>query len=109
MMEVLEPRESAQGSCYGSIPDELKALKRWVCWKLEARRDKNGVDRLDKVPYSPNTNSRASTTNPETWATYDTALAKFERGQYNGIGFVFSDADNYVFLDLDKCISGEGV
>jgi hypothetical protein len=106
-MEVLERPESAQGSNYGSIPDELKKLKRWVCWKLEARRDKNGVDRLDKVPYSPNTNSRASTTNPETWASFEEALATFERGQYNGIGFVFSDADNYVFLDLDKCF-GDG-
>jgi putative DNA primase/helicase len=109
MMEVLEPRESAQGSDYGSIPDELKQLDSWVCWKLESRRDKNGVDRLDKVPYSPNTNSRASTADSETWASYEAALATFERGQYNGIGFVLSDEDDYVFLDLDKCIGDEGV
>lgn len=109
-MEVLEPRELAQGSNYGSIPDELKRLKRWVCWKLEERRDKNGKPRLDKVPYFPNTSCRASTTDSRTWASYEAALATFTRSpEYNGLGFVFSDADDYVFLDLDKCVSDEGV
>src|SRR5258706_5616416 len=109
MMEVLEPRESAHGRDYGSIPDELKQLDSWVVWKLESRRDKNGVDRLDKVPYSPNTNSRASTAESGTWASYEEALATFQHGQYNGLGFVFSDEDDYVFLDLDKCGSDQGV
>src|SRR5258706_3801525 len=110
MMEVLEPRESAHGRDYGSIPDELKQLDSWVCWRLESRRDKNGVDRLDKVPYSPNTSSRASTADSGTWASYEDALATFQRSpEYNGIGFMFSDADDYVFLDLDKCVSDGGV
>jgi hypothetical protein len=39
--KCLEPK-------FESIPDELKELDQWVCWRIEKRNSK-----LTKVPYNP--------------------------------------------------------
>ena len=82
------------------IPAELRALAQWVTWRLETRNGK-----LTKVPYNPRTGTRAASDNPRTWGSFEAALRAFELGpgRYNGLGFVFSDADPYVGVDLDKC------
>ena len=47
---------------FENIPDELKEVPRWVCW-----RDTNGR----KIPYDAKAvNSAASSTNPETWSFF---------------------------------------
>jgi hypothetical protein len=38
----------------GSIPNELKARKQWVCWRIEKRNSK-----LTKVPYNPKSKHKA--------------------------------------------------
>jgi putative DNA primase/helicase len=57
------------------------------------------------VPYTPGTNRRASTTDLMTWRTFWHALADYEAGEppYDGIGFVFCNADPFVGIDLDDC------
>ena len=37
----------------------------------------------------------------ETWATFAAALAAYQSGDADGVGFVFSDTDDYVGIDLD--------
>lgn len=89
---------------FDSIPQELRNRDQWVCWKLEERMGK-----LTKVPYSARSGYAASSTNPNTWATFDEAVAHFRahRSRLNGIGFVLTDADPYVGVDLDHCIDTE--
>jgi putative DNA primase/helicase len=44
-----------------------------------------------------------------TWATFEQALAAYEAGEppYDGIGFVFCNADPFVGIDLDDCFDPE--
>lgn len=68
-----------------NIPEELRALRQWVCWRYESRGGK-----WTKVPYSI-TDTRADTTAPATWCDFDEAHARWALGRdYDGIGFVFS-------------------
>jgi primase-polymerase (primpol)-like protein len=77
-----------------AIPVELRELPQWVVWRLELRDGKQ-----TKVPYRADGSGRASTTDPATWATFETALEAAPG--YDGIGFVFSADDPYVGVDLD--------
>jgi putative DNA primase/helicase len=83
-----------------NIPAQLTERPQWVCWRLETRDGKP-----TKVPYTPGTERRASSTDLMTWSTFDQALAAYEAGEppYDGIGFVFCSADPFVGIDLDKC------
>jgi len=83
-----------------NIPDRLTERPQWVCWRLETRDGKP-----TKVPYTPGTERRASTSDLMTWATFKEALASYKVGElaYDGIGFVFCGADPFVGIDLDRC------
>jgi len=87
-----------------NIPEQLAERPQWVCWRLEERDDKP-----TKVPYTPGTLRRASSTNLMTWRTFSEALAAYEAGEppYDGIGFVFCSADPFVGIDLDGCRNPE--
>ncbi len=81
---------------YDNIPEELKLIKAWICWRYEDI----GAKKPTKVPYCPQTNRMANVNDPETWVTFKEACAAIG---YDGIGFVFSDNDDYTFIDLDNC------
>lgn len=91
---------------YNNIPQEIKNLPQWVLWKLEKV---DGRDKLAKVPYQINGN-RASSTNTSHWTTFDKALEKYNSNgkSYKGIGFVFSETDPFVGIDMDKVIDSQG-
>ncbi len=80
------------------FPAELVALPRWVVWRLEDRGGKP-----TKVPYAPRTRTHASSTDPATWATAADALAAWQAGEFDGLGFVFAEADGITGIDLDGC------
>ena len=81
------------------IPEALRALDQWVTWRYE---------RDTKVPYSPQTGRRASSTKPETWASYAVTVTAQESRGHSGIGFVFSVFDPFTGVDLDDCIDESG-
>ena len=83
-----------------NIPGQLAERPQWVCWRLEMRDSKP-----TKVPYTPGTERRASSTDLMTWRTFEDTLAAYEAGDppYDGIGFVFSSADPFVGIDVDDC------
>lgn len=74
---------------YENIPNELKELPQWVCTRSDS-----------KVPMKAFGNEAASSTNPETWATFDTANYAVSKGVYDYCGFVFAD-NGYVGIDID--------
>lgn len=83
---------------FDKIPDELKALRQWLLWKLEERDG-----RLTKVPYQPS-GRHADVTAPKTWNTFDVCVGVLQKGGFSGIGFVFTRGDtSYGGVDLDKC------
>ncbi len=77
----------------------MRDLRQWLCWHSETREGKP-----TKVPYSPRTGARASSTDPETWGCYEEALAACEKHGYGGIGFVFTPEDDLCGVDLDGCL-----
>ena len=52
---------------------------------------------------------RADSTDASTWVSFERAVAKYEGGGYDGIGFVVTADDSYVAWDLDKCFTDDGV
>jgi hypothetical protein len=66
----------------------------FVAWRIDGGR---------KLPVSPHTGRLASTTNPADWGTFEQAAALGL-----GVGFVFTAADPFFFLDMDKCLQPNG-
>lgn len=73
---------------------EFKAQPKWLVWRTEKR----GKGAPTKVPYSAK-GGTGSSTNPETWSSYEEASAVAAR--YDGLGFAI--ADGHVLIDLDGC------
>lgn len=77
-----------------NIPDELKSLRRWVCWAYEDGR---------KLPKIAGSSRNASVKNPSAWTSFEQAAKAYATGRYSGIGIVL-DGDGLVGVDLDKCV-----
>jgi len=86
-----------------NFPQELQALEQWVCYRIENREGKP-----TKIPYTT-TGSMAKSDNPTTWASFDAVCKAFLNGNYNGVGFVFSEYDPYIGIDFDKCVDDMGL
>lgn len=81
------------------IPVALVATPQWVCWREEVRDEKP-----TKIPIAPETGTYASVTDADTWTNFDTAYQSFrDNASLAGVGFVFTDADDYIGVDLDAC------
>jgi len=84
---------------FENIPIELKNLPRWVCWRDINKR---------KIPFDAKTlNGKASSTNSDTWATYEEALLAYEERSdqpdaFTGIGIVLN-GDGLNGVDIDHC------
>lgn len=77
---------------FDAMPAELQAVPRWVLWKDA------------KVPYNAlAVNSKASSTNPDTWASFGQVQTAYHEGGYSGVGFVLN-GDGIVGIDLDDCV-----
>ena len=87
------------------VPDDLAERDQWVLWRLEKY---NG--REAKVPYSV-LGHRASSTNPRDWCAFEKALAEWQLhpDRYAGLGFVLCKEDPLVGIDLDDCLTTDGV
>lgn len=74
--------------------------KRWVNWKLEKLSD----DKTTKIPYMTKTR-KASSTDPNTWKTYDEAATALDNGSNNfsGIGIILHDA-KLLCIDIDHIL-----
>ena len=85
-----------QRSQFNSVPQALKDLDQWICWKYEQRDGKP-----TKPPYNARTGRRASSTDNLTWCSFQEAEKAFRSGKYEGIGFVFTSSDNFAGIDIE--------
>jgi len=69
-----------------TIPQELKAIPRWVSWKYSFRDGK-----WTKPPVNPKTGGLASTTDPSTWASFEEANAYAKSHELPGFGIIPPD------------------
>jgi len=105
----IPPFDSIELPKIENIPQELKNLNQWVLWKYQVKTNKTtGEKKITKVPFQANGNY-AKSNNPETWGSFETiyqALTASERS-FHGLGFVFSDNDNFVGVDIDHVYNPE--
>jgi hypothetical protein len=72
----------------------LTTLKRWVVWRWELRKKKNGEESWTKPPYmSAYPKVPAKSNDPNTWDTYEAAIAAVAGGSADGIGFMLKDSE----------------
>lgn len=81
---------------YEFIPNELKKLRNWVCWK--AVPDEKSHSGISKKPINPRTGGQAMSNNPDTWSDFKTAVEA--SADFAGIGFMFGGS-GYFGVDLD--------
>jgi hypothetical protein len=81
---------------FENIPEELRALDQWVV----AMED-------SKIPFNAQSGDTASSTNPDTWASYEEAVHRVDCEEADNIGFVFND-NGYVGIDVDVGFDEEG-
>lgn len=78
-----------------AVPPELRALDRWCGW------------RGSKKPLDPRTGTAARVNDPATWGSFSDAKRWYKEHEAEpdaGCGFVFTEGDGLVFLDLDHCV-----
>jgi putative DNA primase/helicase len=80
---------------FDKIPQELKDLEQWVCWKGII----NEKGKISKIPINPKTGGGAMSNNPATWSNFETAITAAESHKYQGVGFMFDEG--YFGVDLD--------
>ncbi len=83
-----------------NIPKRFTERPQWVNWRFELRDGKP-----TKVPYTPGTRRRASSTNLLTWRPFEDAMNSLE--EFDGIGFMFCSADPFIGIDFDNCRNPE--
>lgn len=81
---------------------ELASKRQWVCWKRQKRKGKE-----TKIPYQPN-GKPASATGAATWSEMPTCFTEFVAGKFDGLGYVLTEDDGVVCVDLDHCIRDDG-
>lgn len=82
------------------IPDELRAVPQWVCWKYCWRKSS-----WAKFPIRADKLTAANVADPSTWSTFEKALKQYQKQKQKlaGIGFVFAAESQYSGIDLDDC------
>ncbi|MCW5967586.1 MAG: AAA family ATPase [Blastocatellales bacterium] len=87
----------------GGIPPDLRKLPQWVIWRADWQPDKA---KYNKIPIDAKTLNLASSTNPATWTDFGHALSVYEqnRERFAGVGFVVTEDDDFVGVDLDGCV-----
>src|SRR5688572_17252833 len=78
------------------IPLELRQKRQWVSFKVGPGT--NGSGKLKKVPLIPGTDLKASPTDPDTWRTFEEAVA------HGHPAYCLTKEDGLVFIDLDEKI-----
>ena len=89
---------------FSQIPSQLKALRRWLCWRYGEEPRQNG--KFPKVPYN-RCGSKCDYTNPSEWNSYELAVRLYHEGAFDGIGFVLGDG--ICGLDEDDCLQNGGI
>jgi hypothetical protein len=80
---------------------QLKALRRWVVFRAI---EKSEECPNPKQPLQPN-GKPASTTDPNTWSSYDAAIVAVTTGKFAGVGFVLGEG--IAGIDLDDVRNAE--
>lgn len=99
------PKPDALTPKLGAIPDRIRDKSQWVAWMFDWHVNEDDTGRWTKVPVDVEGGGFASSTDSETWTGFDAAVEYYERSWTDtaGIGFVVSEEDPVVGIDIDDC------
>jgi len=83
----------------------LKERRQWVVWRFTWKAKEQ---KWDKPPLRVN-GKPAKANDPGTWVDFATAYRAYRRGGFDGIGYVPTADDPFVFLDFDHVVGPDGV
>ena len=86
----------------GAVSDTLRERDNWVAWRYEWKSDR---EEWTKIPIDVATGDFGKSTDPRTWSSFADAVAYHDdpATDTDGVGFVVSDDDLLVGVDLDDC------
>jgi len=84
----------------------LAAYPQFILYKLVPSTSRPG--KTDKHPINWATGWKHDPTDPLGWTTFDNAVAAMATHKADGVGFVFTEADPFFFLDIDNALSDAG-
>jgi AAA domain len=100
-----EPKPTTYERNLAKLPRALAPLierRQWCVWRWTQKPD----GKWQKPPFQATQPERhASTTDPDTWTTYSTALAAVQAGHADGLTYVLTKDDPFGAIDLDHCRS----
>ena len=102
--QAARPRPSALPVIVENLPAELRERPQWVVWRYIWQDER---DDWAKIPHNAKSGRYAEPDNPKTWTTFDAALSAYQTGRWDGLGYVFSEDDPFVGVDLDDCRNPE--
>ena len=90
------PKPEALTVQFDNIPQTLRDIPQWVCWRYENRDGKTWT----KPPCQTN-GIHASSTDPQTWSTFEAVRGAYEKGGFDGVGVVLTANMGIVGIGLD--------
>ncbi|HEX3038169.1 MAG TPA: phage/plasmid primase, P4 family [Oscillospiraceae bacterium] len=81
---------------YEHIPEELRNIPNWCCWRADPDPSKPG--KIKKTPINAKTGGMAQSNNSDTWCDFNTAVSA--SSNFSGIGFMFSNSGCFG-VDID--------
>lgn len=82
----------------------MTAVKQWVCYKAVPRNGK-----ITKVPVTTHNATPIDCNNERNWLTFNDAVSAITTNEaITGLGFVFTENDSFVGIDIDGCIDENG-
>lgn len=87
-----------------NLPVQLTDVKQWVCYKAIPRNGK-----ITKVPVNPHNVKPIDCNIERNWLTFNDAVSAVAINEaITGIGFVFTENDSFVGIDIDGCVDENG-
>lgn len=86
------------------LPVQITSVKQWVCYKAVPRNGK-----ITKVPVTLHNATPIDCSNERNWLTFNDAVSAITTNKaITGLGFVFTENDSFVGIDIDSCIDENG-
>jgi putative DNA primase/helicase len=82
-----------------NVPKALQNIPQWANFLPKWQPEKG---KYSKPPKQPN-GSPASSTNSQTWSSFDTVVAASKQSSHFGIGFMVTEKNGITGIDLDHC------
>jgi hypothetical protein len=90
---------------YDRVPSYLTERAQWVCWEYQNVSDEGGEKDWTKVPIDVENGGFGSSTDSDTWTTFDAArdYDEADTDRTDGVGFCVDEDDDLIGIDIDDC------